>query len=109
MVEGSDLKYADIYGKVAQSFRATHLTPVFSQSTASFTINGIHRPHNEQAEPEKAGGTTERCCRAACVYIPRIAYGFRLQYTDRTNQSAAESVSELAPPITNHRPWWSTL
>ena len=35
MVEGSDLKCADIYGKVAQSFRATHLIPVFSQSMES--------------------------------------------------------------------------
>lgn len=35
LVEESDLKYPDIYGKVAQSFRATHLIPVLSQSMES--------------------------------------------------------------------------
>ncbi len=35
IVEGSYLKYVDIYGKVAQSFRATHLILVFSQSMES--------------------------------------------------------------------------
>lgn len=33
----------------------------------------------------------------ACV--GEIASGFQLQYTDRTNQSAADSVSEPAPLI----------
>ena len=54
MVEGSDLKCADIYGKVAQSFRATHLIPVLPQSveSANFIASKVER--------EKGGGTTER-------------------------------------------------
>jgi hypothetical protein len=40
VVEGSDLKYADIYGEVAQSFRARQLIPVI------FTINGICGHHS---------------------------------------------------------------